>query len=141
VTTVGFPLHESTPQLEALYYPYSRALRLETLKRAVLLFDKVSFLDSQPWFVRGELLRGEHAAAMQAVEQDYEYLRHEGVISIVNPGAAIVEYDTVLTANVRHDIGDDRFLDEAVSESATAWQCKTNRAQCRYRDGRARHRL
>lgn len=111
----------TSPLPQALYYPYSRALSAETLKRAVLLFEKVLFLDSEPWFVRNELLHSEKARVLRAVEDDYAYLRDEEVIAIVDPSDQITTYDTLLTANVRHDIGDDHFLEEAVSSSATAW--------------------
>jgi hypothetical protein len=111
----------------ALYYPYSRALAPETLKRAVLLFDEVAFVDSQPWFMRKELLRDERAPQAAAVERDYDYLRDEGVVKILEPSKAIQDYDVFLTANVRHDIGDDAFLDEAVSASAETWRVLTER--------------
>jgi len=35
----------STESLRALYYPYSRCLNEDTLKRAVLIFDEVWFAD------------------------------------------------------------------------------------------------
>ena len=66
--------------IEAVYYPYSRALITSTLKKAALLFDSLYFLDSEPWFVRDAITRDKltgrsGAAGVDQIEGDYDLLR------------------------------------------------------------------
>jgi hypothetical protein len=109
------------PQMRALYYPFSRSLEPTTLKKAALLFDQVAFLDSQPWFVRDQLLKDERAIRAAAVEDDYAYLREQRVMSFVDPKPFLLEFDELLTANVAADIGSDVYLDAGVAHSAGSW--------------------
>ena len=62
---------------EYLYYPYSRCLDEKQLKKALLLFDKVVFLDSQPQFMRQALLYEEHPEYAEGIEQTYYFLEQK----------------------------------------------------------------
>ena len=108
-------------QIKCLYYPYSRSLRLNTLKKAILLFDEINFLDSQPWFIRRELLKDSAEGDITIYDTDYEYLGKEGVIKIIDPEKIIHEFDTFITANIVNDIRDDDFCEIAVNHDVTVW--------------------
>jgi hypothetical protein len=110
-----------------LYYPYSRAINTDTLKKAVLLFDEIVFLDSQPWFVRSELLgdRGKEVSAQLA--ENYEYLAKKEIITLRDPTLLIQDHDLLLTANVVNDVHNDDFCKEAIDYDVTVWDVLTER--------------
>ena len=53
----------SMPDTRALYYPYSRCVDATTLKRLVLVFDEVWFIDPVPLIMREGLMTGSYVAA------------------------------------------------------------------------------
>lgn len=77
----------------ALYYPFSRCLNEITLKRAVLLFDELLFVDPVDPAARGALYAREGAAAganpalqkrWLAAEENYELLERHGIVRTVD---------------------------------------------------------
>jgi hypothetical protein len=124
-----------TPKpLRCLYYPYSRTTFPATLKKAVLLFDEIDFLDSQPWFVRRHLL-AEHRPAPSAVsEDDYSYPEAEGVVRIVSSEDLIQKCDRILTASVINDVKDAEFCELAVKNDVTVWNVLTERIPPSFRE-------
>lgn len=112
-----------TPRpLQCLYYPYSRTLSVATLKKAILLFDEIVFLDSQPWFIRRELIEHERHGEASATEDDYNYLLGKGIVRVENPEEVIQEFDPFLTANVVNDIHDPVFCEIGVRDDVTVWE-------------------
>src|SRR4051794_35071627 len=86
----------------ALYYPYSRTVDETTLKRAVLLYDEILFVDPMSSRVRAGLFDvDEHlpylppnvarslAADWQAVSGRYELLEREGLVRLIDPAEAV----------------------------------------------------
>jgi hypothetical protein len=117
-----------TPKpLRCLYYPYSRTTSLTSLKKAALLFDEVTFLDSQPWFVRRHLLADKPRTSATPTEDDYGFLEAEGVLRILTPEDLIQECDLLLTAAVMNDIRDAEFCELAVKHDVTVWDVLTER--------------
>ena len=116
--------------LECLYYPYSRTLNLNTIKKGILLFNKVQFLDTQPWLIRKALLRtdrrGWHPKTLDRVWSEYDFLRQEGLIEIIDPSDFVKQNGTLITRSVASDILDDDFLKIAAHEK-TKWQILRDR--------------
>jgi hypothetical protein len=80
----------------ALYYPYSRCLNETALKRAVLLFDELLFVDPVDPAARSALYLREGAAAgvnpalgekWRAAEQNYDLLERQGIVRTVDSTA------------------------------------------------------
>ena len=93
----------STP-LRALYYPYSRSLSATTLKRSVLLYDEILFVDPMSARVRdGRYHPGEHlqylppdvatslAMEWSAIRDEYSILEHEGLLRLVDPERTLTD--------------------------------------------------
>jgi hypothetical protein len=111
----------SSKPLRCLYYPYSRAISITTLKKAILLFDEIAFLDSQPWFVRRELFQDAGKPTDPGLDDEYEFLEREGLIKIVNPESLIAKFDELLTAAVINDIRDEEICKLGVNHSVSVW--------------------
>ena len=88
--------------LRALYYPYSRSLSATTLKRAVLLYDEILFVDPTSARVRDGLYDpNEHrpylppsvAASLEsewsAIRDEYGTLEREGLLRLIDPEPAL----------------------------------------------------
>lgn len=116
--------HQST---KCVYYPYSRAISVETLKKSVLLFDEVVFLDSQPWFIRQELLGNEYGIDGTNIEKPYDFLKEEGIITIKDPKQYTKTYDELLTANVVNDMNNDEFVKQAIDHNVETWDVMAER--------------
>jgi hypothetical protein len=109
--------------LKCLYYPYSRALNLDALKKAVLLFDQIAFVDSQPHFVRRQLMRDTHTDANLAdLDEIYEYLVRTGICEFIDPGPSLDGYDVLLTNNIVNDVKDEAYCQTALQESVETWR-------------------
>lgn len=116
--------------LTAIYYPYSRALKASTLRKATLLFDTVWFLDSEPWFVRAALTRDkltEDPATADEIEEDYSLLRTEGIVQVLDATSIVRDHDELLTANVINDISEDEFCKQAIGDSVAVWNILRDR--------------
>lgn len=114
-------------KMRCLYYPYSRAIDINTLKKAVLLFDEIIFLDSQPWFIRNELLEDKGKAGSKKLTESYDYLAKQGIISLRDPTTVIQDHDLLLTANVVNDVRSDEYCKEAIDYDVTIWDVLTER--------------
>jgi hypothetical protein len=114
-------MHVPSKPLRCLYYPYSRAISTTTLKKAVLLFDEIAFLDSQPWFVRRELLQDTEKPTDPGIEDEYNFLESENLVKIVNPESLIAKFDRLLTAAVINDIRDEELCKIGVNYSVAVW--------------------
>lgn len=116
--------------LTAIYYPYSRALKASTLRKATLLFDTLWFLDSEPWFVRAALTRDkvtENPATAGEIEEGYSLLRAEGIVQVLDATSIVRDHDELLTANVINDISEDEFCRQAIGDSAAVWNILRDR--------------
>ncbi|USK98224.1 hypothetical protein [Bacillus tropicus] len=109
--------------IRCLYYPYSRTLSLQTLKKSVLLFDEIAFIDTQPQFVRNQLT-SQIVSEMEREEIDsaYSYLASEGVVHFLDPIEIINNNDELLTFNILDDISDDKFCKLAIQYSSNTWE-------------------
>ncbi|MBS4842899.1 MULTISPECIES: hypothetical protein [Clostridium] len=109
--------------MKCLYYPYSRAVDLNTLKKATLLFDEIAFIDTKPQFIRNEIMSGvvSEKDYKEELEIAYSYLEKEGVVSIINPGKIVNDYDSLLTMNTIRDISDDEFCKLAIRYNTSIW--------------------
>ncbi len=114
-------MNSNAEPIRCLYYPYSRSLNLNTLKKALILFDEITFLDSQPWFIRRELLNDSADTDVTALNEDYELLEAEGIVKVIDPEKLIKEFDLFLTANCVSDIRDNSFCEAAVRYDVTVW--------------------
>ncbi len=106
---------------EYLYYPYSRCLDERQLKKAVLLFDKIVFLDSQPQFMRQALLYEEYPEYAEQTEQTYHFLEQNNVIKIINPKLLVDKFDLLITMNTSRDLRDRNFCSAAIKHSTEIW--------------------
>ena len=106
---------------EYLYYPYSRCLDEKHLKKALLLFDKIVFLDSQPQFIRQALLYEEHPEYAERIEQTYFFLEQNDVIRIINPKSVVDKFDLLITTNTSQDLRDRSFCNAAIKHSTEVW--------------------
>jgi hypothetical protein len=118
---------EGGQNIRCVYYPYSRAINEQTLKKAVLLFDELVFLDSEPWFIRQNLLTQEYEEDDSEIEEKYEFLMENEFISIGNPEEYISEYDELITANVVNDMNNDKFVNQAIDYDVGTWDVMTER--------------
>jgi hypothetical protein len=117
---------EGLVALAAIYYPYSRSIVGATLKKAVLLFDTLYFLDSEPWFIRTAITRnkaieGSERAKVDQLENDYNLLREEGFVQNLDAAGIAHEHDELLTINLINDISNDEFCKVAIESSADTW--------------------
>ena len=110
--------------LKCLYYPYSRPRADETIKRALLLFDEIAFLDSQPEFVRRALSRrdlGGDTIDADAVDAAMAYGVREGVVRTIDTSTVIQLHGSIITAATVADVGDDRFAAIALRGGTGIW--------------------
>lgn len=116
--------------LDCIYYPYSRPRTIETVKRALLLFDRVAFLDSQPDFVRRALTRRDMPDELDqadAVSAAIAYGSSEGVISIVDTKDVVAQHGSLITAATVADVQDDRFAAVAYRGGSGVWEILAER--------------
>lgn len=108
--------------VKCLYYPYSRAIDLTTLKKAILLFDEVAFLDSESPMTRGELMEELVSGhEKEELEIAYDFLIKEEIVTILQPSGIIEANDQLLTLNILNDVFDDDFFELAYSYSSSLW--------------------
>ncbi|WP_182884435.1 hypothetical protein [Microbispora sp. H10885] len=112
--------------LRALYYPFSRTLQETTLKRAILLYDEVLFIDPKSARVRAGLydveqhqqyLPGSAAHRLSAewtqIADRYALLESEGLVRFVDPGPVIEQgsVDQLITGAMQADMLDQQVID------------------------------
>lgn len=106
----------------ALYYPYSRCINLNTLKRCILLFDELWFADPLDEATRKELhlthdvLRNASSdfnaifADWQGIKDIYSKLIDKGIVKVYKPTELNEKNDAVLTSATCSDLLDTSFL-------------------------------
>lgn len=104
-----------------LYYPYSRCVDERHLKKALLLFDKIVFLDSQPQFMRQALLYEEHPEYAERIEQTYYFLEQNDFAEIIDPKSIVEKFDLMITMNTSQDLRDRNFCSAAIKHSTEVW--------------------
>lgn len=113
--------------MEALYYPYSRCLSLNHLKKTLLLFDELVFLDTELDGIRFEILRKyQHGYDLNELQRKllmdaYDYLKSEKLIRIQDPTRVIRKYDALITTNINSDLRNKEFCDTAICHSTNTW--------------------
>jgi hypothetical protein len=110
----------------ALYFPYSRPLDVSTLKKSVLIFDELAFLDHLPWFVRQAIIETK-GDAHESVTQALEYLVDEEFVKIVDPRPQLEKFDLLLTLNVASDMKDEEYLRTSIGDDVTVWNMLRDR--------------
>lgn len=109
----------SKDEVSALYFPYTKCFNKLSLKRALLYFDKVHFIDPFSLDEQQNLLTTSHYYNgvslddrdhfQEVVREVYYFLEDQGVIYSENILPLIKEYGRELTANSLDDISDDVF--------------------------------
>jgi hypothetical protein len=100
-------------QLRALYFPYSRCANEITLKRCVLLFDELGFVDPTSPEMREALITDKREipqgiiADWSAVRDHYGLLMDRGIIKFYDPEPIIQKHDKLLGAALKADLNDD----------------------------------
>jgi hypothetical protein len=96
------------------YYPYASFtnLQLPLFKVAALYFDKLFILDpvGASW---------DSIGAEYQVRTAVELLRDAGIVQVVSPADVLARYESELAAYIRHDMGDQAFLDQCDAHSRT----------------------
>jgi hypothetical protein len=113
-------------ETSALYFPYSRPLGISTLKKSVLIFDELAFLDHLPWFARKAMLdtKGD---AQEPVAQALDYLMGEDFVKIVDPRPQLEKFDLLLTLNVASDMKDPEHLRVSINDDVSVWSMLRDR--------------
>lgn len=109
-------------KLRALYYPYSRCLNEDTLKRSLLIFDELWFIDPLSENTR-DSLKGEDGPIQcyfsnldsallelwRIIKEKYELLLEKGIVKYYDLGQITNKYDHLLTQGLASDIHDNSF--------------------------------
>lgn len=110
-------------ELRAIYYPYSRCLNADTLKRIALLFDKVWFID--PFGEEGEqrlkdtgMFETQYApldpwvllSEWESVKQFYAPLCEIGLLESYGVHELVADHDALIGLATYSDINDVDFL-------------------------------
>jgi hypothetical protein len=119
--------------IAALYFPYSRPLAVSTLKKSVLIFDELIFLDHLPWFVRQAILDTKNDT-QEPVAEALDYLMGEDFVKIVDPRPQLKEFDLLLTLNVASDMKDPEYLRASISDDVSAWSVLRDRLPATFLD-------
>lgn len=120
-------------KIGCVYYPYSRPKKFSTLKKAALLFDKVSFLDGQPTFIRKEVAiieANNHQEDQREVDIVYsaiEKLEEEGIAQTLDAAVVAESLGEYLTENVVYDVSDNEFCKMAMEEDVSTWRIQGSR--------------
>lgn len=115
IAAAGSPLRIPAKVHAALYYPFSRCLDTLALKRSLLLYDRILFLDPVPPDVRSGLYVREGAGTSsdrrlsdewRSAEPHYRLLEGAGLVEIVNPEALfnLDDAEEILARGVELDL-------------------------------------
>jgi len=101
-----------TDKLTTLYYPFSRCTNEATLKRLILLYDEVWFVDPVPSRMRHGLMLNSYVPSeitneWQIVQEKYALLEEKRAVRFIDPVPLITSHDTVLTASIESDVTDN----------------------------------
>jgi len=101
--------------LRALYFPYSRCIDENTIKRAILMFDELIFIDPTYPDERNSLLSDGYGNPPFTVEywkkvrDSYGMLIEEGIVKLHDPGPAIRSHEDLLGAAFKADLDDSEI--------------------------------
>ncbi|MCW2882869.1 MAG: hypothetical protein JWQ95_6969 [Sphaerisporangium sp.] len=127
--------------LRAIYYPFSRTLQEATLKRAILLYDEVLFIDPKTSRVRAGLYDVEHhqqylpdnvahrlSAEWASIAKRYAFLESEGLVRFIDPGPIVerAAVDSVITGAMQADMLDQHVVD-LFAEHPPTWSMLRSR--------------
>jgi hypothetical protein len=96
-------------KLKGLYYPYSRCVDLEALKKAVLIFDEIYFIDPIERLIREYLLDKDGFGNIPMVSDAYQELEAAGIAIRLNPFPEIRECDKLLFEAAASDEKDEEY--------------------------------
>lgn len=115
--------------LKALYYPYARCTDEGTLKRAILIFDEVGFVDPTSPKIRDGLITDKREVA-QSVMDDWKVIRdaygvllERDIVKLHDPEALIAEHDELLSGALKADLDDNEMWQLCTGDpgQTTSW--------------------
>jgi hypothetical protein len=123
----------NSSKLSVLYYPYSRCLNPDFLRRALLLFDELLFLDASEGDGEDPIrdgdryygLLGRHRATLEAawdaLREDYRFLINAGIVRVISVRRNDALANSVLSAAFYSDLSDRTFLSICEANSILGW--------------------
>lgn len=118
---------KSSRYLEALFFPYSRILDEISLKKAVLTFDKVWFLDSLDKMSREVTLTYSNYLPIQKLRDSwnqikvhYKFLEEQSLVSYYDTTLINKDFERSIAKNLIQDIKDSRVV-ELVPPNRKIW--------------------
>jgi len=119
-------------KLRALYYPYSRCLETNTLKRAILYFDEIVFIDPLHPDQRDNALAAAPSKASHHTEEavlkrwpsirdDYQYLADNKIVNTISPKPYLERWDLLFLAALQSDLSDDDFMRVSFQAGPMVW--------------------
>lgn len=139
-------MYEIPDRLIGLYYPYGMPTHEQTLKKALLYFDEVWFLDSLPFEQREKGFRGmslnvygqEETLFNQAIEifnknvsnilTDIREAKSLGVAKIVDVSNMLFPHNDLLTQALQSDVNDPTFVGISLNDHVSPWNLLIERA-------------
>jgi hypothetical protein len=100
-------------EFKALYYPFARCTNENTLKRAVIMFDEIGFIDPTDPEMREKLITDEREIPRNVTEEwnpirgDVHLLMEHQIIRLYDPEPLIRDHDKLLGAALKADLDDD----------------------------------
>ena len=99
--------------LKALYYPYARCTNENSLKRAILVFDELGFVDPAGAASRERLIVDDQIPQgvrelWDRVRENYPMLLEKKIIVIHDPDPVVADNDRLLAAALKADLDDPR---------------------------------
>jgi hypothetical protein len=104
----------ATP-FKALYYPYSRCINENTIKRAILIFDELVFVDLASPKLRDNLLSDKQDIPKSVMEDwkvvrdSYGPLIEDGLVKLFDPELIVREHDILLANAFKADLNDNEI--------------------------------
>ncbi|MEM9149564.1 MAG: hypothetical protein AAGB19_03820 [Cyanobacteria bacterium P01_F01_bin.3] len=101
--------------LNALYYPYARCLNETTIKRAILIFDEIGFVDPTSPNMREALVNEKHKFPesvlkdWEVIQEAYGILIERGIVKIHDPEPLVKKHNKLLGAALQADLDDDNI--------------------------------
>lgn len=102
-----------TLNLKALYYPYARCTNENTLKRAILIFDEIGFVDPTSPEMRERLITDQREIP-KSVIRDWETIRdaygpllERNIVKLHDPEPVVRNHDKLLAAALKADLNDN----------------------------------
>lgn len=114
--------------MKILYYPYSRCYDELTLKKMLLLFEKIYFVDSKPPVVR-ELINENFLADKNNsdINNIYKLAQRANLIEYIDVRNMLNDYDSLLCANIFNDLHDNVYIDTSIKYSTESFSVLAER--------------